>query len=212
MHLTSFSFFLFFFFCFSAFFIVLVPWFQRKTFPCSLNLCCVPPLNKISVTKNLLKYSTTFLFFPSLFSSKSLQILKSVKFCFPWLISLFSRIPLGWALWVFCCSVGGWHHGHNGHEFEQAPGDGKEQGSLACYTVQGVTKSRHAWATEQQWLFCNKLITHIAPWGTHLGCLSFCGSGVWPWHHWICSLGSQVAVVKAEGGLRWRLDWRRTFL
>ena len=36
---------------------------NAKTFPCSLNLCCVLPLNKISVTKNLLKYSTTFLFF-----------------------------------------------------------------------------------------------------------------------------------------------------
>ena len=26
----------------------------------------------------------------------------------------------------------GWHHGLTGHEFEQAPGDGKGQGSLAC--------------------------------------------------------------------------------
>ena len=25
----------------------------------------------------------------------------------------------------------GWHHQLNGHEFEQAPGDGEEQGSLA---------------------------------------------------------------------------------
>ena len=25
-----------------------------------------------------------------------------------------------------------WHHQLNGHEFEQAPGDGEEQGSLAC--------------------------------------------------------------------------------
>jgi len=24
------------------------------------------------------------------------------------------------------------HHQFNGHEFEQAPGDGEEQGSLAC--------------------------------------------------------------------------------
>ena len=28
----------------------------------------------------------------------------------------------------------GWHHQLNGHEFEQAPGDGKGQGSLACYS------------------------------------------------------------------------------
>ena len=26
----------------------------------------------------------------------------------------------------------GWHHWFNGHEFEQAPGDGEGQGSLAC--------------------------------------------------------------------------------
>ena len=26
----------------------------------------------------------------------------------------------------------GWHHPHNGHEFEQARGDSEEQGSLAC--------------------------------------------------------------------------------
>ena len=26
----------------------------------------------------------------------------------------------------------GWHHQLDGHEFEQAPGDGDEQGNLAC--------------------------------------------------------------------------------
>ena len=26
----------------------------------------------------------------------------------------------------------GWHHQLNGHEFEQVPGDGEGQGSLAC--------------------------------------------------------------------------------
>ena len=26
----------------------------------------------------------------------------------------------------------GWHHRLNGHEFEQPPGDGEGQGSLAC--------------------------------------------------------------------------------
>ena len=26
----------------------------------------------------------------------------------------------------------GWHHRFNGHEFEQAPGDGEGSGSLAC--------------------------------------------------------------------------------
>ena len=28
----------------------------------------------------------------------------------------------------------GWHHQLNGHEFEQAPGVGDGQGSLACYS------------------------------------------------------------------------------
>ena len=26
----------------------------------------------------------------------------------------------------------GWHHEFNGHEFEQAPGDGEGQGRLVC--------------------------------------------------------------------------------
>ena len=31
----------------------------------------------------------------------------------------------------------GWHHQLNGHEFEQAPGDGEGQGSLECYSPWG---------------------------------------------------------------------------
>ena len=31
----------------------------------------------------------------------------------------------------------GWHHELNAHKFEQAPGEGEEQGSLACCTPQG---------------------------------------------------------------------------
>ena len=34
-----------------------------------------------------------------------------------------------------------WHHGLNEHEFEQAPGVGDGQGSLACYSP-GVMESR----------------------------------------------------------------------
>ena len=29
----------------------------------------------------------------------------------------------------------GWHHQLNGHEFEQAPGDGEGHRSLACYSM-----------------------------------------------------------------------------
>ena len=31
----------------------------------------------------------------------------------------------------------GWHHQLNGHGFEQAPGDGEEEGSLACCSPWG---------------------------------------------------------------------------
>ena len=34
----------------------------------------------------------------------------------------------------------GWHHRLDGHEFEQAPGDGEGQGSLACCSPWGQKK------------------------------------------------------------------------
>ena len=34
-----------------------------------------------------------------------------------------------------------WHHQVNGHEFEQALGDGKGQGSLLCCSPWGRTES-----------------------------------------------------------------------
>ena len=35
----------------------------------------------------------------------------------------------------------GWHHRLNGHEFEQAPGDGEGQGSLVCCSPWGREES-----------------------------------------------------------------------
>ena len=35
----------------------------------------------------------------------------------------------------------GWHHGLNGHEFEQAPGDGEGQRSLVCCSPWGCKES-----------------------------------------------------------------------
>ena len=35
----------------------------------------------------------------------------------------------------------GWRHQLHGHEFEQAPGDGKGQGSLACCSPWGHKES-----------------------------------------------------------------------
>ena len=35
----------------------------------------------------------------------------------------------------------GWHHQLNGHEFEQAPGNGEGQGSLVCCSPWGCKQS-----------------------------------------------------------------------
>ena len=37
--------------------------------------------------------------------------------------------------------MGGWHHGLNGREFEQAPGVGDGQGSLLCSSLWGCKES-----------------------------------------------------------------------
>ena len=44
----------------------------------------------------------------------------------------------------------GSHHQFNGHEFEQAPGHGEGQGSLACFSPCGFQRVGHNWVTEQQ--------------------------------------------------------------
>ena len=49
----------------------------------------------------------------------------------------------------------GWHHQLNGHEFEQAPGIGDGQGSLACYGPRCLRVGRNL-VTEQQ--ICARLL------------------------------------------------------
>ena len=44
----------------------------------------------------------------------------------------------------------GWHHWLNGHEFEQAPGDGEGQGSLACCSQWSHKELAMTQETEQQ--------------------------------------------------------------
>ena len=46
-----------------------------------------------------------------------------------------------------------WHHRLSGHEFEQAPGDGGGQKSLACCSPWGH-RVGHDLATEQQHKYC----------------------------------------------------------
>ena len=54
----------------------------------------------------------------------------------------------------------GWHHWFNGHEFEQALGDGDRQRSLACCSPWGY-RVRHDWVTElKTFLSCNSTIFH----------------------------------------------------
>ena len=43
-----------------------------------------------------------------------------------------------------------WHHGLNGHEFKQSPGDREGQGSLGCCSPWGSQRVRHDLGTEQQ--------------------------------------------------------------
>ena len=47
----------------------------------------------------------------------------------------------------------GWHHQFNGHEFEQALGDGEEQGILVCCSLRGCKDSD---TTEQLKVQINK--------------------------------------------------------
>ena len=44
----------------------------------------------------------------------------------------------------------GWHHQLNGHGFEQVPGDGEGQGSLACCSPWGSQKVSCDLANEQE--------------------------------------------------------------
>ena len=51
----------------------------------------------------------------------------------------------------------GWHHPFNGHEFEQTPGDGEEQGGLACCSPWSHKESD---MTEQQYIYSGTLLSN----------------------------------------------------
>ena len=53
--------------------------------------------------------------------------------------------------------MAGRHHQLDGDEFEQAPGVGGGQGSLACYSPWGPRQSDTTEATQQQQLLKEKL-------------------------------------------------------
>ena len=61
----------------------------------------------------------------------------------------------------------GWHHRLNGHEFEQAPGVGEGQRSLAWCSPWGC-RVRHDWATELDWTELNSVASAMAFFSPHL--------------------------------------------
>ena len=74
--------------------------------------------------------------------------------------------------------MAGWHHGLDGRESEWTPGDGDEQGGLACYNSWGCKESdmteRLTW-TDWWWLIlCSNLTGLRCPgssWNTVSGCV-----------------------------------------
>ena len=59
----------------------------------------------------------------------------------------------------------GWHHQLNGHEFEQAPGDGDGQGGPVCCSPWGH-KVGHDWVTELNWCKLLKQVRIVSKvWG-----------------------------------------------
>ena len=70
-----------------------------------------------------------------------------------------------------------WHHWFNGHEFEQTPGDGEGQGSLACCSPWGckeldMTDQQHQLKKKLYWIWSN--VTSVLCFGfltvKHVGC------------------------------------------
>ena len=55
----------------------------------------------------------------------------------------------------------GWHHWLNGHEFEQVPGVGDGQGSLACCSPWGH-RIRHDWVTKLRQKIFEKILLTLA--------------------------------------------------
>ena len=53
----------------------------------------------------------------------------------------------------------GWHHWLNGHEFEQAPGDGEGQGSVVCSSPRGHKESNTSEQLNSNCI-CRQILNH----------------------------------------------------
>ena len=67
--------------------------------------------------------------------------------------------------------MAGWHHRCNGHETEQAPGDGEQRGGLVC---RSPWDQSHTWLSDwtttplypqHYWLHMSGLSVHLEQWG-----------------------------------------------
>ena len=58
----------------------------------------------------------------------------------------------------------GWHHWHNGHEFEQTQGDSEGQGSLTCCSLWGYKESDDLVTEQLQSLLKVLIISHLLGW------------------------------------------------
>ena len=71
-----------------------------------------------------------------------------------------------------------WHHWLNGHEFEQALGDGERQGGLMCCSPWGH-RVRHDWANERRRR--HPLLGPLKSWAPGTSLLECRGTGFNPW-------------------------------
>jgi len=63
----------------------------------------------------------------------------------------------------------GWHHQLNGHEFEQAPGDGEGQGDVACCSPWGhkeldITELLNSKNYLKRGILCNQFAISFTSW------------------------------------------------
>ena len=86
----------------------------------------------------------------------------------------------------------GWHHQLNGHEFEQAPGDGGGQESLECFSLWGrKEQDTTEGLNDNWWLSGEESACHAG--GLHL----IPGSGI----------SLEEGIATHSGILAWEIPW-----
>ena len=104
--------------------------------------------------------------------------------------------------------MAGWHHRLNGHEFEQTPGDGEGQGSLACCRPWGREETEQLWQPQSKNLIPLHVATRTGQWN-HIPRIGT--TNPWPsnWDHrpglgtqW--SSGSWCLIAER---IQWETKW-----